>query len=213
MSIWEFIERRHDQIIHLFLEHTRLTFEALFIAILVGVPIGILISSNKKVARIVMMVINGVQAVPSLALLGFLIPLIGVSEKTAIALVVLYAILPIVKNTFVGLVNISPDLIEVASGIGMTKKQILFDVQIPMAMPVIMAGLRISAVNSVGLVTIASYAGGKGLGFMVYSGINTIDVNMILSGAIPAAILALAMDFIVGKIEKIMVPIGIQADA
>ena len=212
MSFFEFVINRHERIISLFLEHSRITFEALAIAILIGVPIGIIISANKNLSKLVMTIINAVQAIPSLALLGFLIPLVGVSEKTAIILVVMYAILPIVKNTFVGLINISPDLIEVASGIGMTKKQVLFRVQIPMAMPVIMAGVRISAVNSVGLVTIASYAGGKGLGFLVYSGINTVDVNMILAGAIPAALLALAMDFVVGKIEKILVPIGIQTD-
>ena len=152
MSFFEFVINRHERIISLFLEHSRITFEALAIAILIGVPIGIIISANKNLSKFVMTIINAVQAIPSLALLGFLIPLVGVSEKTAIILVVMYAILPIVKNTFVGLINISPDLIEVASGIGMTKKQVLFRVQIPMAMPVIMAGVRISAVNSVGLV-------------------------------------------------------------
>lgn len=212
MNFFEYVVARHEKIISLFLEHTKITFEALLFAILIGVPIGILISTNKKLSKAVLAVINAIQAVPSLALLGFLIPLVGVSEKTAIILVVMYAILPIVKNTFVGLVNIAPETLEVASGLGLTKWQVLFRVQIPMAMPVIMAGIRISAVNSVGLVTIASYAGGKGLGFLVYSGINTVDINMILAGAIPAALLALAMDLVVGGIEKILVPAGIQAD-
>lgn len=212
MTFFEFLYERHQQIIELLLEHTKITLEALLIAIIIGILIGILISMNKYLSKIVMTIINALQAIPSLALLGFLIPFIGVNEKTAIILVVIYAILPIVKNTFVGLYNISPNYIEVSKGLGMTKLQALFHVQLPIALPVIMAGIRISAVNSVGLVTIASYAGGKGLGFLVYSGINTVDMNMILAGAIPAAILALIMDFVVGKIEHFIVPIGIQKD-
>ena len=213
MSFFEYVATRYDQILRLFFEHTKITLEALFLAILIGMPVGIAISMSKNASRIVMMIINAIQAIPSLALLGFLIPLIGISEKTAIILVVMYAILPIVKNTFVGLTNISPETLEVARGLGLTGFQILTKVQIPMATPVMMAGVRISAVNSVGLVTIASYAGGKGLGFLVYSGINTVDINMILAGAIPAAILALVMDFVVGALEKIIVPLGIQSDS
>lgn len=213
MNFFEYVATRYDQILRLFFEHTKITLEALFLAILIGVPVGIAISMSKNASRIVMMIINAIQAIPSLALLGFLIPLIGISEKTAIILVVMYAILPIVKNTFVGLTNISPEILEVARGLGLTGFQILTKVQIPMATPVMMAGVRISAVNSVGLVTIASYAGGKGLGFLVYSGINTVDINMILAGAIPAAILALVMDFVVGALEKVIVPLGIQSDS
>ena len=210
MSFVEFISVRYPQILHLLGEHIRITFEALLWAIVIGVPIGIVISTNKRLSKSVMGVINAIQAIPSLALLGFLIPIAGVSEKTAIILVVLYAILPIVKNTYVGLTNVSVDILQVAKSMGMTKWQILSHVQIPMALPVIMAGVRISAVNSVGLVTIASYAGGKGLGFLVYSGINTVDTNMILVGAIPAALLALLLDFVIERIEKAVVPAGIQ---
>lgn len=212
MTFFEYVIVQHERILRAFAEHMKISFEALALAILIGVPVGILMSANRKLSKVAMTVINGVQAVPSLALLGLLIPLVGVSEKTAIILVVLYALLPIVKNTFVGLINISPDMIEVASGLGMTKAQTLFNVQIPMAMPVTMAGVRISAVNTVGLVTIASYVGGKGLGFLVYSGINTVNMNMVLSGAVPAALLALAMDFLVSRIERIVVPMGIQTD-
>jgi len=212
MNFFEYLAIRYEQVLRLLFEHTKITFQALLFAILIGVPIGVAIAMNKYSSKVVMMVINAIQAIPSLALLGFLIPLIGISEKTAIVLVVMYAILPIVKNTFVGLTNISPETIEVSKGLGLTKWQTLCRVQIPMSTPVIMAGIRISAVNSVGLVTIASYAGGKGLGFLVYSGINTVDINMILAGAIPAALLALVMDFVVGRIEKIIVPLGIQSD-
>lgn len=212
MSFIDFIILRHQQILELLLEHIKITFEALLLAILIGIPIGILISTNKYLSKVIMTIINAIQAIPSLALLGFLIPIVGVSENTAIILVVLYAILPIVKNTFVGISNISTSFIEVAKGLGMTNFQVLTHVKIPIALPMIMAGVRISAVNSVGLVTIASYAGGKGLGFLVYSGINTVDINMILSGAIPAALLALIIDFLVERIENNIIPEGIKGE-
>ncbi|GHU72206.1 hypothetical protein FACS189450_09560 [Spirochaetia bacterium] len=204
MNFFEFLVLRHNQIFRLLIEHTRILLVALFFAVIIGIPIGILISSIKKIKRPVMMVINSLQAIPSLALLGFLIPFIGVSERTAVVMIVVYAILPIVKNTCTGIDNISPEYLESAVGMGMTTVQVLKNVQFPLALPVIMAGVRISSVTGVGLVTIASYAGGKGLGYLVYSGINTLDINMILAGAIPAALLALFMDFIVGRIEKLV---------
>ena len=204
MTLFEFWVLRHDMILRLFIEHMRILFYALFFAILIGMPIGILTALFKRVSYPVMMFINAMQAIPSLAILGFLIPIVGVNERTAIILVVVYAILPVVKNTYAGISQVAPQYIEAAKGMGMTQTQMLLNVQLPLALPVIMTGIRISAVAGVGLVTIAAYAGGRGLGFMVFSGINTLDMNMILSGAIPAAILALIMDFCVGRLEKIM---------
>ncbi len=212
MSFIEFVINRHEQILSLLLEHTQILLIALFFAVLIGVPVGIIISSVDVLNKPFMFLINGVQAIPSLALLGFLIPLIGVGVRTAVVLIVIYAILPIVKNTFTGISNVDPQYIEAATGMGMTKWQILRKVQFPLALPVIMAGIRISAVTGVGLVTIASYAGGKGLGYLVYSGINTLDTNMILAGAIPAALLALLIDFVVGYIEKLVTPQGVQLE-
>lgn len=199
-----------DQLLKLLLQHLQLTTIAIIIAILIGVPLGILITKSEKVAKPILMLANIVQAIPSLALLGFLIPVLGIGSAPAIFMVILYSLLPIIKNTYTGLSNINPETIEAAKGIGMTNNQILRLVKLPLAIPVIMAGVRISAVTAVGLMTIAAFIGAGGLGYLVFSGIQTVDNNLILAGAIPAAILALIMDYIVGKIEKGVTPCGIK---
>lgn len=201
---------RKEEIFSLLLKHVNLTIVAVLIAVIIGVPLGIFITNHKKLAKAVIGFANLVQAIPSLALLGFLIPLTGIGSTPAIIMVVLYSMLPIIKNTYTGITNINPDIIEAATGIGMTKGQALKKVKIPLSMPVIMAGIRISAVTAVGLMTIAAFVGAGGLGYLVFSGIQTVDNNLILFGAIPAAILALLMDWITGKIELAVAPKGIK---
>nr|WP_243122265.1 glycine betaine ABC transporter substrate-binding protein [Clostridium thermarum] len=209
-SFFQFVSHRKGQIFTLFLEHIQLTILAVLISVLVGVPLGILITRIKRLASPVIGFANVMQAIPSLALLGFLIPALGIGSQPAIMMVFLYSLLPIVKNTFTGLANINPDMIEAAEGMGMTKGEILRKVQLPLALPVIMAGIRISSVTAVGLMTIAAFIGAGGLGYLVFSGVQTVNNNMILAGAIPACILALAMDFIAGKIENLVTPAGIK---
>jgi len=206
----DFAVSRQDQIIKLTMEHIQLTILAVFIAIIVGIPLGILISRVKKLSGPVIGFANVIQAVPSLALLGFLIPVLGIGSTPAILMVFLYSLLPIIKNTHTGLMNINPDIIESAKGMGMTSGQILKIVQIPLALPIIMTGIRVASVTAVGLMTIAAFIGAGGLGYMVFSGVSMVDNNMILAGSIPACILALVMDFIVGKIEKGVTPPGIR---
>lgn len=205
-----FLFERRQQMLSLIMEHIELTIFAVIMAIIVGIPLGILITRYKKLSAPVIGFANVVQAVPSLALLGFLIPVLGIGSKPAILMVFLYSLLPIIKNTLTGLDNINPDVIEAAKGIGMTNGQILRIVQIPLALPIIMSGIRISAVTAVGLMTIAAFIGAGGLGYMVFSGVQTVNNNMILAGAIPACLLALFMDFIVGKIEKAVTPPGVR---
>jgi len=205
-----FVFQTHGQIIDLTLQHIELTVFAVVIAIIVGIPLGILISRVKKLSGPVIGFANLIQAVPSLALLGFLIPVMGIGSAPAILMVFLYSLLPIIKNTYTGLMNINPDVIESSKGMGMTSKQILKLVQLPLAFPIIMTGIRISAVTAVGLMTIAAFVGAGGLGYMVFSGVQTVDNNMILAGAIPACLLALLMDFIVEKIEQGVTPPGIR---
>jgi osmoprotectant transport system permease protein len=147
-----------------------------------------------------------IQAVPSIALLGFLVPFLGIGEKPAVFMVVVYSLLPSIKNTATGLAGINPQTLEAARGIGMTRFQVLAKVKFPLALPVIMAGIRISAVTSVGLVTLAALIGASGLGYLIYSGIRTINNFLILAGAIPACILALLVDFVTGLIEKAVTP-------
>lgn len=209
-DFWKFVVSRNEQITSLILEHIELTVLAVFIAIIIGVPLGILITRIRKISGPVIGTTNVIQAIPSLALLGFLIPILGIGSKPAIVMVVLYSLLPIVKNTYTGLININKDVMEAAEGMGMTKGQILAMVQLPLAMPIIMTGVRISAVTAVGLMTIAAFIGAGGLGYMVFSGVQTVNSNMILAGAIPACILALLMDFIIGRVEKIVIPKGIR---
>ncbi len=199
-----------NQIISLFLDHIQLTAIAVIIAVLVGVPVGILISYYKRASKPVMGLANVVQAIPSMALLGLSIPLLGIGFLPAITMVVLYSLLPIIKNTYTGILNINEDTLEAAKAIGLTKFQILRKVRIPLALPIIMAGVRVSAVTAVGLMTMAGYIGAGGLGFLIFSGISTTNNYQILAGAIPAAILALLVDYIFGLIEQLVTPIALQ---
>lgn len=212
MSFFDFLMDRYPQLIQLAVEHLQIMFISILVACLIGIPLGIILVANRKLKQMIMAIVNACQAVPSLAFLGFLIPLTGIGIKTTIILVVIYSVLPIVKNTCVGILNIDRDIIETAEGIGLTKMQILTKVQLPIALPVIMAGVRVATVWAVGTVTLAAYAGGKGLGFMIYSGISMMNINMILAGAIPACILAMVADWLIGLLEKWVTPEGIATD-
>ena len=210
MTFWQYIIQNNGQVLTLFFEHIELTVISVGLAILIGVPLGIFISYVKKLNKPVLGTANLIQAIPSMALLGFAIPFLGIGTVPAVATVILYSLLPIIKNTHTGLGNINPQTLEAAKGIGLTPLQILRKIQIPLALPVIMAGVRISAVTAVGLMTIAAFIGAGGLGYLVFSGIRTVNNSQILAGAIPACFLALFVDFIFGKIEKLVTPTGIQ---
>lgn len=200
-DFFNYLSSSYEQILNLLGQHIYLSVISVLIAVIIGIPLGILISREPKLSKPIIGTTNVIQAVPSLALLGFLIPFIGIGSAPAIVMVILYSLLPIVKNTYTGLTNIDPDILEAAKGIGLTKSQTMKKVQLPLAFPMIMAGIRISAVTAVGLMTIAAFVGAGGLGYLVFSGVQTVDNYMILAGAIPACILALLIDFIVGKLE------------
>ncbi|MEH7177706.1 ABC transporter permease/substrate-binding protein [Neobacillus vireti] len=200
-DFYNYLSSSYEQILNLLGQHIYLSVISVLIAVIIGIPLGIMISQEPKLSKPIIGTTNVIQAVPSLALLGFLIPFIGIGSAPAIVMVVLYSLLPIVKNTYTGLTNIDSDILEAAKGIGLTKSQTMKKVQLPLAFPMIMAGIRISAVTAVGLMTIAAFVGAGGLGYLVFSGVQTVDNNMILAGAIPACILALLIDFIVGKLE------------
>ncbi len=209
-SFIRYLQQDYAMIFKLFLEHLQLTFISVFFSILIGVPLGILISYVKKLSQPVLGFSNLVQAIPSMAILGFLIPLLGIGRVPAIVTVVLYSLLPIIKNTYTGINSVDPDILESARGIGLTKLQILFKVELPLSLPIIMAGVRISAVTAVGLITIAALIGAGGLGYLVYSGISSVNTNLILAGAIPASMLALFIDYLFGLIEKLVTPFSLQ---
>lgn len=198
------------QVLSLIGEHIQLTLTAMLIAVVIGLPLGVLISHYAPLRRTVLGFVNVVQSIPSMALLGFAIPLLGIGALPSVLTVALYALLPIVKNTYTGLSNIDASVIEAASGIGMTRTQVLFRVQFPQALPVIMSGVRISAVNSVGFMTLAAYVGAGGLGVLVYAGIRTLNNAQTLAGAIPACLLALFIDYFFGLVEKLVTPVSLR---
>lgn len=205
-----FIIQQKSKILSLLIQHVSLTASAIVIAILVGVPLGILISRTPKLRKLILGFVNVVQAVPSMALLGLLVPIMGIGSKPAIFTVVIYSLLPIVKNTYIGISSIDPVVLESAKGIGLTRNQTLFKIQLPLSLPIIMGGVRISAVTAVGLMTLAAFIGAGGLGYLVFSGVQTVNNNMILAGAIPSCILALLVDYIFSQIEALVTPKGLD---
>ena len=209
-GFFQYVADNYEILLQYTMQHLRIGMLAVAAAIIIGVPLGLIISRLPWSRKPVLGCASVMQAIPSLALMGFFIPIIGIGDKTAIIIIALYAILPILRNTYTGLVNTDPMTIEAARGIGMTERQILFKVQFPLALPVIMAGIRVAAVNSIGTATMAAFIGGGGLGKQIYAGIQIINTNMILSGAIPACLLALLIDYIFSLVEKAVVPVSLR---
>lgn len=195
----EVFMQRREELVQLLLEHIQMTSAAVLISICIGIPLGILVTKNKKVSSVVIGIANIMQSIPSIGLLAFLVPVVGIGQKPAIIMVIIYALLPIIKNTYIGITGIQQSAIESASSIGLTKWRILYKIQIPIAMPYIMAGVRISAVTAVGTVTIAAFAGAGGLGWLINLGLNANDADLVLLGALPACLLALVVDFVSWK--------------
>jgi len=186
-------------------QHLVLVLVSTGIAAAIGLPLGIAMARRPRLARALLGVAGLLQTIPSLALFGFLIPLPfigGIGTRTAIVALVLYALLPVLRNTYTGILQVDRAVVEAATGMGMTPSQRLRMVELPLALPVILAGLRIAAVVSVGTATIAAAVGAGGLGTYVFRGIATLDTRLILAGAIPAALLALLTDALLGAVEK-----------
>ncbi|MGE5326480.1 MAG: ABC transporter permease [Deltaproteobacteria bacterium] len=185
--------------------HIVLVGISMLLAALIGIPLGILITRQNSLRKWVLGTANVFQTVPSLALFGFLIPVPfigGIGKSTAIVALTLYALLPIIRNTFVGITGVDPAILEAARGMGMTNRQMLTKVEIPLAMSVILAGLRVATVISVGMATIAAAIGAGGLGVYIFRGLAMVNNQVILAGAIPAAILAVAADLSLGWAER-----------
>jgi osmoprotectant transport system permease protein len=172
------------------------------IAMVIGLLISIFISEFQKTSKFVIGIVNFIYTIPSISLLGFLIPLSGIGNTTAIIALTVYALLPMVRNTHTGLVNVNPLLIEAATGMGSTRLQVLTKIKIPLAMPIIIAGIRNMAVMTIALAGIASFIGAGGLGVAIYRGITTNNKAMTLTGSLLIALLAIVVDFIIGVIEK-----------
>jgi osmoprotectant transport system permease protein len=198
-----------NDIVKLTAEHLLLVVSALAVAVLLGVPLGIALTRHPGARRWLLGFANVMQTIPSLALFGFLIPIPfigGIGKRTVIVALVLYALLPILRNTFVGIMNVDAAVCESAVAMGMTDGQLLRQVQIPLAAQTIMVGIRVATVTTIGTATIAAAIGGGGLGVFIFRGVASVDTAQILAGAVPAALLALAADGGLGWIERKLSP-------
>lgn len=209
MKMIEYIVNNYPLILEKALEHVYLAGIAVLLACAVGIPVGFLITKNKKTADIVIGIANIIQTIPSLALFAFALPLFGIGADNAIFALFLYALLPIIKNTLIGIRNVNPAIREAARGMGMSRTQIMFKVEIPLAISVIMGGVRIATVTGIGIATIATLIGAGGLGQLIYQGIGMWNTEMIYVGAICSALLALLADFLLGLVEKKLTSPGI----
>ncbi|GGB79811.1 ABC transporter permease/substrate-binding protein [Dyadobacter sediminis] len=201
-SLWEFMFQQSGKLWSQTITHIGLTCISLFMAVFIGLPLGIWIAGRKKAAWAVLGLAGIMQTIPSMALLGFMIPLLGIGPLPAITALFLYALLPVIRNTYTGISGVEPAVTESAKGMGMNKWQILMQVELPLAMPVILAGIRTATVINVGVATLAAYIAAGGLGEFIFGGIALNNTNMILAGAIPAALLSIGLDFLLSLLQK-----------
>ena len=191
-------------------QHIALSFTAVGLACLVGIPVAFLVVNHKKTSSVVITIANIIQTIPSLALFAFAMPLFGIGSKPAVFALFLYALLPIIKNSLIGIRSVDPATIKAATGMGMTRAQVMFKVEVPLAVPTIMGGVRIAAVTSIGIATIATLIGAGGLGAIIYRGLGMSNRPMILAGAIFSALLALLVDFLLGRLEYALTSKGVR---
>ncbi len=196
--MWE----QSDKLLSQTLQHVGLTFISLFLATAIGLPLGIMIARKRSLSGSILGIAGVLQTIPSIALLGFMIPFLGIGAKPAIVALLIYALLPIIRNTYTGIISLDQHIIEAARALGMSKRQVLFKIELPLAMPVILAGIRTATVINVGVATLASYIAAGGLGEFIFGGISLNNTNMILAGAIPAALLAIILDLLLSGIQK-----------
>jgi osmoprotectant transport system permease protein len=205
MNFWQFLQQNWPELLLLIRQHIGLVASAILIAIAIGVPTGILLTRYRSLSSPVLNLANVMQTIPSLALFGFLIPLPfigGIGQSTALIALVLYSLLPIIRNTVTGVLGVEPSVREAAVAMGMTNSQLLRQVELPLAMGVIITGIRVATVISVGVATIAAAVGAGGLGVYIFRGLRQYDNNLLLAGAVSAALLALVSDFLLGLVEQ-----------
>ncbi len=209
MNVWQFMLQNRTEVLELTLEHLKLVGISTFLAVVVGIPLGILITRWPILNKPVLGGANIIQTIPSLALFGFLLPApwIGArADRLAILALALYALLPLIRNTYAGIQGVDRAIVEAGRGMGMTDRQLLFQVELPLSLGVIIAGVRVATVISVGLATIAAAIGAGGLGEYIFRGLAMVNNQVILAGAIPAAAMALLADVSLGWLEKHLSP-------
>jgi len=209
MSFWTFFSQNRNEIAGLTLEHLWLVAISTLLAVAIGIPLGILITRRPALRRPVIATANIIQTIPSLALFGFLLPAPWIGDRAgrlAVLALTLYALLPLIRNTYAGIAGVDHAIVEAARGMGLTDWQLLYKVELPLAASVILAGVRVAVVISVGLATIAAAIGAGGLGELIFRGLAMVSNGVILAGAVPAALMALTADVLLGWLEKRFAP-------
>lgn len=209
MNLWQFVQQNRLEVLQLTLEHLWLVGLSTLFAVVIGIPLGVLLTRRPVLEKPVLGVANVVQTIPSLALFGFLLPAPWIGQRAdriAILALTLYALLPLIRNTYVGITGVDRSIVEAGRGMGLTDRQLLFQVELPLAMSVIIAGVRVATVISVGLATIAAAVGAGGLGEYIFRGLAMVNNTVILAGAVPAALLAILADVALGLLEKRLQP-------
>ena len=215
MAVFSFIQKNAGECLALTLEHIWIVGLSVFLAAVIAVPLGIFISRNERAATKVINAANVLMTIPSIALFGLMLPVLalvghGLGKVPAVIALVLYSQLPIIRNTYIGIKNVPPGLIEAGKGMGMNKWTRLKEVEIPLAIPVIIAGLRTAAVMNIGIAAIAAYIGAGGLGVFIQQGIARVYEEMIITGAVLVALLAVFVDAGMALAEKVLTPEGIK---
>src|SRR5271156_5919278 len=209
MSWVDFFSRHGSEILQGTLEHIWLVGATMLLSIAIGVPLGILVARRPWLSKPILGSANVAETIPSLALLGFLLPVPWLgdrADRVAITALTLYALLPIIRNTATGITSVDPAIREAARGMGMTPRQILFRVELPLSLSTVLAGVRVATVLTIGVATIAAAVGAGGLGEFIFRGLALVNNQLILAGAIPAAVLALAADFLLSVLERRLQP-------
>ena len=202
----EFFANQGEALVIAIGEHLLLSFVALALGIIVAVPLGIWLSQVPKIANIVIGIASVLQTIPTLALLTLMVILLGVGKIPSIVALFIYSLLPILRNTYLGIAGVDPNLTDAAQGMGMSRMQVIRKVLLPLAVPVIMAGIRLSAVYVIAWTTIAAYIGGGGLGEFIFNGLQGYRIDLILGGTIPTIIISILMDLFGGYLERNMTP-------
>ena len=206
----EFLQVNGNELLQKTLEHFYISLLALLLAMIVAIPLGILLTRTKKLAKVVLSIASVLQTVPSLAVLALMIPFLGVGKLPAILALFIYILLPILNNTYIGINNVDKNVKAAGLSMGMTKFQEMFMIELPLAISVIMSGVRLSSVYAISWATLASFIGAGGLGDFIFNGLNLYEPDLIIGGAISVTLIALIMDFVLSKVELWVTPKGLK---
>lgn len=210
MKLWSYLTANYDRLLQLTFEHVQLALAAVLLGMVVSIPISILVVRKKRLVGPVFWLVNMFQTIPALALVGFLMIFFGLGRSTGIAVLFFYTLMPIIRATYTGLTSVEPAMLEAARGMGMTRRQILLMIQVPLAMSVVVVGLRIATVIAIGTATIMSLAGAGGLGYEIFNGIARGNDSMLVGAAIPVALLSVAANWALGLLERRLTSPGLR---